>query len=282
MSIAIVYFSGTNVTRTYAQVMRRTLLERDCPVELFDVTPHEARQSNIPFENFEGIIFGFPVYADFAPSVINDWIPALAGEGQRCAMYFTYGARSTGHAHFHTKLLLEQAGFQVLFTAEFLGRHTFNLGGWQMVPDRPHEQDFAVAREYAALAWESFITENPIEIQLQKPFGYNRAVAGLAKPRPADERGYTHPVRVADECSMCRECEIECPTKSFDADSGLSDPMTCIECCRCVSICPDSVIQIDQRMKDIFDKWLAGWHLTAEMMNAKQCKIITESWQATA
>lgn len=223
-----------------------------------------------------------PVYADFAPSVINDWLPTLDGNGQRCVMYFPYGVRSTGHTHFHTKLLLEQAGFLVLFSAEFLGRHTYNLGGWQMVPDRPNEQDFAVAKDVATLALDSFSVDHSRIFHLQKPFGYSTAVAGLAKPREDPERGYTHPVRVADECSMCRECETECPTKSFDADSGLSDPGSCIECCRCVTICPDSVIQIDQRMNDIYDKWLAGWHLTAEMMNAKQSRIITESWQAAA
>lgn len=280
--IALVYFSGTHVTHTYAQVMRRALLEQGCEVSLFDVTPYTARQQVLPFSAFDGLIFGFPVYADFAPSVINDWLPTLDGNGQRCTLFFTYGARSTGHAHFHTKLLLEQAGFQVLFTAEFLGRHTFNLGGWQMVPDRPDEQDFVVAREYVTLALESFFADEPREFHLQKPFGYNGAVAALVEPRGEAQRGYTHPIRVAENCSMCRECETECPTRSFDADSGLSDPASCIECCRCVYICPDSVIKVDQRMKDIFEKWLAGWHLTTEMMNAKQSKIITESWQAAA
>ena len=56
-------------------------------------------------------------------------------------MFFTYGGRTTGYAHFHTKLLLEQAGFQVQFSAEFLGRHTFNLAGWRVLPHRPDERE---------------------------------------------------------------------------------------------------------------------------------------------
>lgn len=231
-------------------------------------------------DDFDGFIFGFPVFSDFAPSVINAWLPTLDGRGKRCTMFFTYGARTTGYAHFHTKLLLEQAGFQVLFSAEFLGRHSFNVGGWRVLPDRPNEQDFAVAREYVALALERFSQDAPAVFRLQKPFGYNRAMASLENQQKRAERGWTHPIRIAEECSMCRDCETECPTQAFDADSGLSDPKRCIACMRCVTVCPDDVLKIDKRMKDAYDGFLRNWHLTEEMMDAKQSKIITAAWQA--
>ena len=151
-NIALVYFSATNVTYIYAEVMRGALLDHDCDVQLFNVTPYAARQEMLPTGGFDGFIFGFPVFADFAPSVINAWLPTLDGKGVRCTQFFTYGARTTGYAHFHTLLLLEQAGFQVMFSAEFLGRHSFNVGGWQILPDRPNEQDYALAREFAAFS----------------------------------------------------------------------------------------------------------------------------------
>ena len=279
-TIALVYFSATNVTHTYAGVMREALLDHGCEVQLFNVTAYAARQEPLPVDDFDGFIFGFPVFGDFAPSVINAWLPTLDGKGKRCALFFTYGARTTGYAHFHTQLLLEQAGFQVLFSAEFLGRHSFNVGGWRILPDRPNEQDFAVAREYVALALERFSQDAPAVFRLQKPFGYNRAMAWLGKQQRGAERGWTHPVRVAEGCSMCRDCETECPIQAFDADTGLSDPERCIECMHCVTICPDNVLQVDERMKDVYDDFLAFWHLTEDMMSAKKSRIITEAWQA--
>ena len=72
---------------------------------------------------------------------------------------------------------------------------------------------------------------------------------------------------------MCRDCENECPTQAFDADTGLSDFERCIEC-------PDRVIKVDERMKDVYADFLANWHLTEEMMNEKKSKIITSAWQA--
>jgi NAD-dependent dihydropyrimidine dehydrogenase PreA subunit len=278
--IGIVYFSATNVTDTYAKVMRDTLRDRGCEVQLFNVTSYASRQKVLPIHNLDGCILGFPVFGDFAPNVINDWLPTLAGQGKRCAQFLTYGARTTGYAHFHTKLLLEQAGFQVLFSAEFLGRHSFNVAGWQILPDRPDEQDFAVAREYAGLALGRFRQDTAPVFRLQKPFRYNQAVAALENRPKSAERGRTHPTRIKDACQMCRECEIECPAQAFDADVGLSDPARCISCMRCVTVCPDEVIKVDERMRGAYKGFLASWHLTVEMMQAKKSKIIAESWQA--
>jgi NAD-dependent dihydropyrimidine dehydrogenase PreA subunit/flavodoxin len=280
LKIALVYFSATNVTQTYAQAIRERLLDQGCTVQLFNVTTYASRQEKLPINDFDGFIFGFPVFSDFAPSVINEWLPILEGQGKKCAQFFTYGARTTGYAHFHTKLLLEQAGFQVLFSAEFLGRHSYNLAGWRILPDRPDVQDFAVAREYADLARERFSQEAPTVFRLQKPFGYNQIVAALKNKQKRTERGWTNPVRMADECCMCRDCENECPTHAFDADTGLSDPASCIECMHCVYICPDKVLKVDERMKDFYARFLTNWCLTEEMMNAKKGRIITASWQA--
>lgn len=278
-NIALVYFSATNVTHTYAQIIWEGLVDRGCAVQPFNVTPHASRREPLSFDGFDGAVFGFPVYADFAPSVINDWLPTLEGGGRKCAMFLTYGGRTTGYAHFHTKLLLERAGFLVLFSAEFLGRHSFHVGGWPIPPERPNAADFAVAREYSALAVERFSQDAPPVFRLQKPFGYNQVMDALKNERETAERRWMNPLRNAEECSMCRRCETECPAQAFDADTGLSDPRICIGCMRCVYTCPDKVIGVDD-MKAAYDGFLANWHLTEEMMSAKKSRIITESWQA--
>jgi NAD-dependent dihydropyrimidine dehydrogenase PreA subunit len=277
--IALVYFSATNVTRTYAQTIKDELIDQGCSAQLFNVTPYESRQDPLVFDGFNGVIFGFPVFTDFAPAVINEWLPKLDGRGKKCALFFTFGGRTTGYAHFHTKLLLKRAGFNVLFSAEFLGRHSFNVAGWQILPERPNAQDLAVAREYAVLATERFSQRETATFMLQKPFGYNQVIAALENRPQITERQSTNPSRVAEECSMCRDCEGECPTQSFNADTGLSDPRTCIGCMRCVFICPENALKVD-RMKNMKNAFLTNWHLTEEMMDAKKSRIITESWEA--
>jgi ferredoxin len=281
-SIALIYFSGTHVTKTYAHVIRDAFSDLGCNVQLFDVTSYKSRQEPLPLDDFQAAIFGFPVYADFAPSVINDWLPTLIGNGKPCAQFFTYGARTSGYAHFHTRQLLIQAGFLVLLSAEFLGRHSFNVGGWEILPERPDQLDFSVAREYADLAFERFSSDPYPILKLQKPFGYNQAIAARQEQHKRSERGWTNPVRITTDCSMCRDCETGCPTQAFDADSGLSNPADCIECMHCLYICPDQVIEIDKRMQAVYSDFKNDWHLTEPMMRAKKSKIISESWQAAA
>lgn len=280
--IAIVYFSGTNVTHSYAEVMGEAFKAEGCAVSLLNVTPFSARQRPLPTAEYDFFIFGFPVFADFAPSVINEWLPTLDAGGKRCGLFVTYGARTSGYAHFHTKKLLEQAGFRVMLSGEFLGRHSFNVAGWTMVPERPDEQDFAVAKEYAALALARFLQAEPPEFLLQKPFGYDRTVAALESAVKNREREWANPVRIVDECMMCRDCEIECPTEAFNADLGESNPEFCIKCMRCVYICPDDVVKVDKRLQGAYAGFKKSWHLTEAMMNAKRSRIIAELWQAAA
>jgi NAD-dependent dihydropyrimidine dehydrogenase PreA subunit len=277
--IALVYFSATNVTHTYVQIIREGLLNQGCAAQSFNVTSYASRQNPLLFDGFTGVIFGFPVFSDFAPTVFNEWLPKLDGQGKKCALFFTYGGRTAGYAHFHTKLLLEKASFGVLFSAEFLGRHSFNLGGWRILPERPNTQDFAVAQEYSALAIERFSQDATVALRLQKPFGYDQVLASLKNKQEITERHWKNPIRIAEECSMCRDCETECPTQAFDAETGLSNPRTCIGCMHCVYICPDKALKVD-KMKGVYNAFLSNFHLTEEMLNAKKSKLITESWQA--
>ena len=80
--------------------------------------------------------------------------------------------------------------------------------------------------------------------------GLPRAVRLSATGR-LTTRGWNHPVRTQEPCSMCRRCETECPNQAFDADEGLSDPAKCIQCMHCVYICPDEVLEVDERMEAI-------------------------------
>jgi NAD-dependent dihydropyrimidine dehydrogenase PreA subunit/flavodoxin len=279
-TISIIYFSATNVTCTYAEVIREQIKDQGWDVRMLNVTSFKSRKKT----RLEGdkFIFGFPVYGDYAPSVINSWLKNLHGEGRRCAMFFTYGGRTTGYAHYHTKKLLKNVGFQVLFSAEFLGRHSFNLAGWTILQDRPNDRDFVVAREFACLATDRFSQKYPPHFNLQKPFGYYHSIKVNSEVRKRTQRGFAQPIRRTEDCSMCHVCEEECPTEAFNADTGLSDINECIECLRCVYVCPDHVIECDPKMKDDFKAFLDNFDLNDEMLNAKQSKIINESWQAAA
>ncbi|MBN1797347.1 MAG: EFR1 family ferrodoxin [Spirochaetales bacterium] len=280
IKIAIVYFSGTHVTKSYAEVIQAHLTENGFEAQLFDITPFSARRTALPAEQYHGLIFGSPVFADFLPCVMDDWLPTLRGAGKPCAVFVTYGGRTSGYAHFHALSLLNRAGFLVQFSADFLGRHTFNLAGWDMLSDRPNEQDFAVAREFAALVKKRFTHPHAHGLTLQKPFGYDRALAEMLNRPPSSERKWTNPRRFFT-CSLCGACESECPVQAIDHQTGMSDPAKCIECLHCMHICPDKALKADEHMEAYYPAFLKEWNLTEDLMSRKQGKIITDALHAS-
>ncbi len=279
--IAILYFSGTRVTEEYAGVIHGELARLGCDAEQVNLTAFAARQKPFPAAGFDAFIFGMPVYADFPPRVMSEWLPTLRGGGKPCALFVTYGGRTPGHAQYHIYTLLTQAGFRVRLSAEFLGRHTFNVAGWRLMPDRPNDADFSIGREYAALALKRLDPANADEFSLQKTFGYDLAWKNLSDAPANMERKWTQPVRVKD-CSLCGVCQAECPAQAMDAQSGKSDPAKCIECMHCMYVCPEKALQADDRIREFYPSFLGEWGMTDEILAHKQSRIIAAGWQAAA
>ncbi|MBT4286986.1 MAG: 4Fe-4S binding protein [Deltaproteobacteria bacterium] len=277
-SILIVYFSATNVTKMYAEAISKQLIQNDCRIKMINITDYRSRQKQISFEPYDGVIFGFPVFSDFAPSVINDWLPKLEGRDKDCAMFFTYGGRSVGYAHFHTLVLLEKASFNILLSAEFLGRHSFNVAGWDLAADRPNQDDFKVARDFGDQFLKTLNQPEAKSLELQKPFGYDKVLAYQSQQKPAEQPGLYHPVYIDENCAGCGICEKECPTQAIQAENGLTNHQLCIVCMRCVFNCPDQALVAGKQDKDHFLKFFQNYRLTKEMVNRKQSKIITKPW----
>jgi len=282
LNIAVIYFSATNVTATYAGAIQKEIEKHNARASLINITPFESRKQDLKLDAYDGVVFGFPVYTDLAPSVVNEWLAGLDGKGKKCAMFFTYGGRTTGYAHFHTMQILKKANFDVQFSAEFLGPHTYNVAGWTALTERPSADDMNTAREFAKLAVDRFTSEKSANFNLQKPFGYNAVMDSKRNVEVKKERGWTNPTRVVEECDHCLLCETECPTNAFDAETGLSDYETCISCMHCVYICPNHAIKANEGMKAGYQYFLTDWNITEEMMSAKKSRLITESWQAAA
>ncbi|MBN1438592.1 MAG: 4Fe-4S binding protein [Anaerolineales bacterium] len=279
--IAVVCFSGTGVTRSYAEVVRGKLMRRGFGAELIDVTAFSSRAAAFPSRAYGGYIFGAPVYADFPPRPLHDWLSALAGGGRPCAVFVTYGGRTPGYAQYHLYALLTRAGFRVRLCAEFLGRHTFNLAGWNLMADRPNEADFAAAREFAVRVIERFDPSDSAVFSLQKPCGYDTGVEQWLNAPPPAQRRWGQPMRFRD-CSLCGACEAECPVQAMDMLSGESDPAKCIECLHCLAVCPENALKTDERLGEFFPSFLKEWGLTEEILARKRSRIIAHGWQAPA
>ena len=271
MKVLIFYFSATGNTATIAKVIGNEFTEMGVDVTLSDITPHASRKGGIDLEPYQAVFFGAPIHSWRAPRVVREWMRTLDGQGKKCGMFFTFGGFQVHPTHYSTRQILEEQNFVVVSSAEFLGAHTFNLGGWKAMGGRPAALDFEVAKEYARVTYKRFMGEDDgILGELEKTEHTEEHLDSIETFRFNVLRQLPH--RDGEECSMCMVCEELCPTGAMKAESGEADKGKCIACLACMANCPENVLKIN----DMSDSWsfkLEMEKTTEESLKGKQSKI---------
>ncbi len=271
MKVLILYFSATGNTAKIAKVIEEEFTKMSAVVTTSDITSLADRQPNIDLEPYQAVVFGAPIQSRRAPRVVREWLKTLDGQGKKCSMFFTYGGFGAHPTHFSTRQILKEQNFSVVSSAEFLGAHTFNLGGWKALENRPNELDFKVAKDYVALTCKRFTGED------------SRILGELEKTEYTEEQLDSAetlrfkvltrlPTRAGEGCSMCLVCEESCPTGAMEAESGEADKEKCIACLACVSNCPEEVLKIND-MSNSWSHKLDNEKVTEESLKEQESKI---------
>ena len=271
MNVLVMYFSATGNTATMARVIEERLAEAGCDVTTADMTPYLQRQEPIDLAPYDAVVFGAPIHVRRAPRVMREWLGTLDGQGRKCSMFFTYGGFGVHPAHYSTRRILEERNFRVVSSAEFLGAHTYNLGGWKAMEGRPDERDYDIAKEYAESTYARFIDEDETLLgELEKTEYPEEALDAAEASRFKIVTQL--PTRGGRECSMCRECEEICPTGAIQAESGEADRERCIVCLACVAHCPEQALEIN----DMTASWplkLKKENVTEERLRELQSRV---------
>jgi ferredoxin/flavodoxin len=271
MNVLILYFSATGNTAKMAKVIEERFAEVGCKVTMANMTSYENRQEKIDLTPYEAVVFGAPVHSRRAPRVVREWLRTLDGQGKRCSMFFTYGGFGAHPTHYSTREILKEQNFIVVSSAEFLGAHTFNLGGWRALEDRPNELDFEVAKDYVDLTCKRFTGEDDrILGELEKTEYTEKQLDSAETLR--FKKVTQLPTRGGKECSLCLVCEELCPTGAMEAESGEADKEKCIACLACVSSCPEEALKIND-MSKAWSKKLAKEKVDEESIQEQKSKI---------
>jgi len=248
--IALIYFSPTNNTANMAKFIINELgfLEKNLQVDKINITNYSERQHKIDIDQYSALFFGFPIYAWRAPKLARDWLQTLDGKGKKCSVFFTYGGVTPGASHYNIKQILEEQNFQLVSTAEFVCKHTYNCGGWKVMENRPNESDFNVAKEYTKKTYKRIIGEDNGIVQIENPKISERI---LLRIEQTGKKVFNPPSREGEDCNLCRTCGDHCPANAMDSDLGEADPNICIRCYRCFINCPDNALKIE----DLYPKF---------------------------
>jgi flavodoxin/NAD-dependent dihydropyrimidine dehydrogenase PreA subunit len=269
MNIGIFYFSATGITEIISNHISEILEREGNSVKQKNIITPDSRRSQFDFLEFDACIFGFPVFGGRPPTIAEEWMSTLAGKNLKCSMFFTYGARDLELAHQATYFLLSQANFQVVLSAEFIGKHSFSVAeGFSLAEDRPNQMDFEIATKFAIESLTRFQTDTEFNIDLS---GFSYRPRKIREAKGAMAKFY--PSRGDKDCSMCNLCENECPVKAFDATSGETNRKLCIQCQHCVTICPDKILNPGD-VSQIFKIFIDTYGLTEDVVENKRSKII--------
>jgi len=271
MKLLLCYFSATGNTAKVAGVIGDEFGRLGVELETRDITPLSDRQKEIDLEPYEAFVVGAPIHSWRAPRVVREWLRTLDGQGKKCSMFFTYGGFQVPPTHASTKQILEEQGFVVVSSAEFVGAHTFNLGGWRAVPGRPDESDYDTAREYARKTYERLNGEDPGTLgEMEKTLHTEEQLDSIETFRFNILTQL--PSRQGEECSLCMICEESCPTGAMNAEKGEAEEGKCIACLACVANCPEDALRIN----DMSDNWafkLEMEKVSEEGIQQKKSKI---------
>ena len=254
-----------------ARVIQKAFLGLGAVVDMHDITACADRSKPFDPSAFQAFVFGAPIHSCRAPRIVREWLATLNGKGKPCAMFFTYGGFGVHPAHYSTREILTRQNFKVVSSAEFLGAHTFNLGGWKAMNGRPDASDDAVARAYVEATYQRFLGEDPAILGALDPSAYT--------PEVLDQfEGFRFsvltklPTRGGLPCSLCMACEDLCPSGAMHAASGEAERDKCIACLRCLSVCPEQVLTIND-MTPMWEMKLAMEQTTPAALDAKQSKL---------
>jgi len=271
MNVLILYFSATGNTAKIAKVMEEKFKEEGVDVTMSDITPLAERQGKIDFEPYQAVVFGAPTHSRRAPRIMREWLRTLDGQGKKCSMFFTYGGFGVHPTHYSTRQILKEQNFIVVSSAEFLGAHTFNLGGWRAMGDRPNSLDFEVVKDYVELTCKRFTGEDERILGELEKTEYTEEQLDWAESLRFKKITQL-PTRGGESCGLCLECEELCPTGAMEAESGEADKEKCIACLACVFNCPENALKIN----DMSNSWslkLNKEKVTEESIMEQKSKI---------
>lgn len=238
-SVAAVYFSATDTTKTVvSRIARRTAERLDVPVRTVDFTLPETRTSKTVFDQTELVIFGVPVYAGRIPNLLLPFVKSgFSGCDTPAVPVVLYGNRNYDDALIELRDVLEHNGFHTIAAGAFIGEHSFS---YTLAAGRPDSDDLLVADALADRAADRVSGRQPLPAR-PVPVRGETPVRPYYTPR--DRAG--NPVNILKvkpktkpSCDRCGICASVCPMGSIDREDPAVVSGICIKCGACVKKCP--------------------------------------------
>ena len=231
----ISHFSPTGGTKKVADAIAAGF---NTPVVEMDLTKAD---STVTLGKKDAHMAVLPVYGGRVPQISLERLAALKGSGQKAVAVVVYGNREYDDALLETRNALEAGGFQVIAAAAFIAEHSIVRS---IAANRPDAEDEKIARQFAADVMAKADNAASIQVPGNQPYKELKPAA-------------CHPA-AGETCVKCGVCAKQCPLGAIPlADPSQTNPDLCINCMRCMEVCP-------QKCRTLPDSFLT---MVAQMLN---------------
>ena len=230
----IAHFSPTGGTKKIADAISAGF---PIPVVEMDLT---RADSAVTLGENDALMVVLPVFAGRVPQISLERLSALKGNGQKAVAVVVYGNREFDDALLETKDSLEANGFQVIAAAAFIAEHSMARS---IASGRPDAEDEALCRQFAADVMAKAADAAPVQVPGNVPYKELKPSA-------------FHPA-ASENCVKCGVCAQQCPVGAISMDDpSQTNNDLCINCMRCVEICPQNCRALPEDFRNMITQML--------------------------
>lgn len=215
------YFSPTGTTRKVALAIAQG---SGCPVLEADLSLPRPRD---PGAEDALLLAVAPVFGGRVPKAALERLSQFQSRGRKAVAVVVYGNRAYDDALLELKDALEENGCQVIAAAAFVAEHSVIR---EIAAGRPNANDLDRAAAFGSAVMEKLSKGDAGSVQVPGDPGYRKKQSGGGQP--------FHPTG-GSGCTRCGECAKRCPLGAIPAeDPAKVIGKKCINCMRCVAVCP--------------------------------------------
>lgn len=247
MDVCIFYFSGTGNTWWVSNKLVEELKNKGRTANAYSIEMLDREQTLELMENSSAVIFGYPVYGAYLPGPMKEFLDDLPEPSKnKAAGIFCTQMKASGDGAWFYHKVLEDKGFDIKWTFHFLMPNNISLRIFPL----PYSVESTKLNKIFDKC-EVKIENAADSIAMNTPSltgnGILSLLIGLTQ-RPAykhyTKRPFKSPYKVNPEkCVNCMRCIQICPEGNIKlVDGKIEFGDNCTFCMRCYNYCPKTAI----------------------------------------